>query len=235
MRPGIFLKRSVTFDRLFIFALAAFLVAPATVTGQPTNRVRNTNQSLAEVEIEMTNAFQRVAQIVNKPVRAFARTPNLQVSVYSPGWFHDGASKPEFNTVDIRQSQEFPYASNKYVTSDLNPNVVFLGADLEFNAMTKFFYTNRTLPKRKLTEAEMVEINQLYRVLGKCERAILPIQKPPPSQELNASAEKEEVAPDRPLAAIRAIPQEKRILYGAIAVSILISSVLIARLFRKKA
>jgi hypothetical protein len=33
--------------------------------------------------------------------------------------------------------------------------------------MTKFFYTDRSVPKKKLTEAEMVEINRLYRIIGK--------------------------------------------------------------------
>jgi hypothetical protein len=40
--------------------------------------------------------------------------------------------------------------------------------DLEFNSMTKYFYLDRTLPKKKLTEAEMLEINKLYRVIGQC-------------------------------------------------------------------
>jgi hypothetical protein len=34
--------------------------------------------------------------------------------------------------------------------------------------MTKYFYLDRTLPKKKLTEAEMLEINKLYRVIGQC-------------------------------------------------------------------
>lgn len=47
----------------------------------------------------------------------------------------------------------------------MNPGVVFLGAELEFNPQTKYFYVDRSLPKRKLSEAEMHEINQLYRVI----------------------------------------------------------------------
>jgi hypothetical protein len=54
----------------------------------------------------------------------------------------------------------------------LNPGVCFLGNELEFNAMTKFFYTDRTLPKKKLTEAEMLEINRLYRIIGTCEQKL---------------------------------------------------------------
>jgi len=41
------------------------------------------------------------------------------VAVYSPGRFHPGATKPDFSTVDIRATQEFPYDGN--VTSDVTP------------------------------------------------------------------------------------------------------------------
>jgi hypothetical protein len=39
--------------------------------------------------------------------------------------------------------------------------------------MTKYFYIDRSLPKKKLTEAEMLEINKLYRVIGACEEQLL--------------------------------------------------------------
>jgi hypothetical protein len=32
--------------------------------------------------------------------------------------------------------------------------------------MTKYFYTDRSVPKKRLTEAEMLEINRLYRIIG---------------------------------------------------------------------
>ena len=32
--------------------------------------------------------------------------------------------------------------------------------------MTKYFYTDRSVPKKKLTEEEMLEINRLYRIIG---------------------------------------------------------------------
>ena len=41
--------------------------------------------------------------------------------------------KPDFNNVDVRKSRETPYDSHPYVTSDLNPGFVFIGAELEFN------------------------------------------------------------------------------------------------------
>ena len=80
--------------------------------------------------------------------------------------------------MDVRKTQELNYAGNQYVTSDLNPGVVFLGRELEFNSMTKYFITDRSVPKKKLTEAEMLEINRLYRIIGHCERQLDELQKP---------------------------------------------------------
>jgi len=61
------------------------------------------------------------------------------------------------------------YAKYQYVTSDLNPRLVFPAKKLEFNSKTKYFYMDRSLPKKKLTEAEMLEINRLYRVIARDE------------------------------------------------------------------
>ena len=61
--------------------------------------------------------------------------------------------KPDFDNVDIRATQEFPYDGN--VTSDVNPSEMFIGSELEFNAMTKYFYADLTLPKKRLSSAEL--------------------------------------------------------------------------------
>jgi hypothetical protein len=122
----------------------------------------------------MDDAIARVKSIVNQPVRQLRRTPDLPVTVFSPGWFHEGATKPDFNTVDIRTTQDTQTYRQPYVTSDLNPGVAFVGSETEFNPMTKYFYANLSLPKKRLTEAEMVEINRLYRIIGKCEEKSQP-------------------------------------------------------------
>jgi hypothetical protein len=109
----------------------------------------------------------RVIALINQPVTHLPRTGDPEM--FSPGWFHAGATKPDFATVDIRLTQEFPYQNATYVTSDLNPNEMFLGKELEFNAMTKYFYVDRSLPKKRLSEAEMIEINSLYRIIGEDE------------------------------------------------------------------
>jgi hypothetical protein len=126
----------------------------------------------AALETEMKSAVEQVKQIVNQPVTSMPRTSEMQVSTYRPGWFHEGASKPNFNTVDVRTTRETPYDGRQYVTSDLNPGIVFIGSQLEFNPMTKYFYTDRSLPKKKLSDAEMIEINRLYRIIGRCEKEL---------------------------------------------------------------
>jgi hypothetical protein len=131
-------------------------------------RVSGTNQpsSAEEIKSELADAIVRVKEIVNQPVEGLPRKPGMSVATASPGWFRPGAEKPDFNKVDIRNTQQFPYEQYEYVTSDPNPNVVYSGPELEFNPMTKYFYTDRTTPKKKLNESEMLEINRLYRIIG---------------------------------------------------------------------
>ena len=126
----------------------------------------------AAVEAERKTAVEAVQTIVNQPVQSFQRTADMRVVTYRPGWFHDGAITPDFKNVDVRSTRETSYDGKEYVTSDLNPGIVFHGDDLEFNSMTKTFYLDRSLPKKKLTEAEMLEINRLYRIIGRCEEQL---------------------------------------------------------------
>ena len=135
---------------------------------------------IAALKAEKNDAISRVEHIVNQPVTRLKRTPDMNVAVYSPGWFHPGAITPDFDNVDVRKTQQLDYAGNQYVTSDLNPGVVFLGRELEFNPMTKYFYTDRSVPKKKLTEAEMLEINRLYRIIGRCNRRLEQLENPEP-------------------------------------------------------
>jgi hypothetical protein len=140
---------------------------PAVTAGNQTIDITNA-QSI------MDDAIARVKDIVNQPVSQFDLTPGIKVATFRPGWFHPGAIKPDFNTVDVRATQESSYSQYPCVNSDLNPDVYFIRPELEFNSMTKYFYVDRSLPKKKLTEAEMLEINRLYRIMGKCERKLNP-------------------------------------------------------------
>src|SRR6185312_13200587 len=112
--------------------------------------------------------------------------------------------------------------------------VMFRGRDLEFNAMTKLFYTNRMLPKKRLTETEMLEINSLYRVIGRCRDKIFQFQNPAITEPVvldGGENSTNDVMPGQSLAAIRSVPREKRILYGGIAIGVLMVLVVVSRLF----
>ncbi|HXS42584.1 MAG TPA: hypothetical protein VN766_20480 [Stellaceae bacterium] len=118
---------------------------------------------ILNLNTDSTRTEQKVIEIVNQPITHLPRSG--LVGVFSPGWFHPGAIKPDFDRVDIHATQEFPYQG--HVTSNLNPTEMFIGDELEFNSMTKYFYTDRTLPKKRLSDAEMNEINDLYRAIGR--------------------------------------------------------------------
>ena len=52
-----------------------------------------------------------------------------------------------------------------YISSEM-----FIGSELEFNAMTKYFYTDLTLPKKRLSNTEMIKINGLIASSGRANR-----------------------------------------------------------------
>ena len=173
---------SGTFVRILVLGLSSAGSAAQVPTNAPAES--------SSPQVEMEAAIHQVEKIVNQPVAAYRRAPGMHVSQYSPGWFHEGAVKPDFNTVDVRATQETPYDQHEYVSSDLNPNIVFIGRQLEFNSMTKYFYTNRSLPKKKLTQTEMEEINRLYRIIGRCEQ--LAQTKNPQKASAQAASESNE-------------------------------------------
>lgn len=126
--------------------------------------------STEALKAEEAAARARVVEIVNQPITHLPRT--AEAATFSPGWSHAGADVPDFATVDVRATQELLYAKFDYVTSDLDPSEMFVGGQLEFNLNTKYFYVDRSLPKARLSEAEMIEINSLYRIIGRDERAL---------------------------------------------------------------
>jgi hypothetical protein len=123
----------------------------------------------AALRAERDAAVEQVKRIVNQPVHALPYSADQGVGMYRPGWFHEGAARPDFLHVDVSRTQEFPYDRFQFVSSDVSPGLMFRGRDLEFNANTKLFYTDRTVPKKRLTPEEMTEINRLYRIIGERE------------------------------------------------------------------
>lgn len=158
-------RQSLTRPLLLLAVLVAVLSGPSSGYAQNDG---STEQQIAAVQSKMDEAVERVKAIVNQPVTPLTRTPDMNVSVFEHGWFHEGAIKPDFANVDVRATQDLLYSRYPYVASDLNPFEVYAGSDLEFNSMTKYFYTDRTVPKKRLTEDEMLEINQLYRTIAQC-------------------------------------------------------------------
>jgi len=177
------------------FACSPVLLAPVLAAALPFAAL---GADRGQLTAQLATATEQVKTIVNQPVASYPAGASDQPALFHPGWFHAGASTPDFAHVDVRASQDCGnYAHWDWVTSDLNPGLMFRGADLEFNANTKLFYTDRTLPKKKLTEEEMVEINGLYRTIGDCLAQLrgLPEAGPAPGspggvpQELAAEAQ----------------------------------------------
>lgn len=152
---------------LFFLLVALVAVLSGSSSGYAQND-RNIEQQIATAQSRLDEAVAGVKDIVNQSITHLGRTPDMPVAVFPAGWFHEGAITPDFATVDVRATQEFPYSEYTYVTSNLNPDEAFIASELEFNSMTKYFYTDRTIPKRRLTEDEMLEINELYRTIAQC-------------------------------------------------------------------
>lgn len=229
------------FGRFFIFLFLVFIAAGRVTAQSATDQ--STNDQIAALQLQLTNAWHQVETIVNQPMPAYRRDDSYHMAIY-PYWFHPGASTPDFNTVDVRQSQQLIYTAT-WVSSDITPTMMFHGSDLEFNAMTKLFYTNRSLPKKKLTEAEMVQINALYRTIGHCQAAIAQLQPPPATTATDNATDSDTaaadtdngtngVAPATAMATLERIPKKTRMLYGGIAIGALLVFVIALRLLKKK-
>lgn len=129
--------------------------------------------TIPAVKTRLKEAMTKVNLIVNQPVATLPISSEVRPAKWNDGWFHPGAITPDFDHVDIRKSQETAnYEKFEFITSNLNPGVAFRGQDVEFNANTKMFYVDRSLPKKRLTEEEMVEVNRLYRIIGTCQRQL---------------------------------------------------------------
>lgn len=213
----------------WLVSALAFLGMRYVAMAQPTN-APDKDAQIAALTVEMNDAIEKAKVIINQKVGALRRTPGMKVVSYKEGWFHAGATKPNFLNVDVRTTRETPYDQYPYVTSDLNTGYVFIGSHLEFNSMTKYFYTDRSVPKKKLTEAEMVEVNRLYRIIGTCERNIRLLQAPPESVTI-PETETTEVQPERKYEPV----PKGNYLKAAVGVAAVLGLYLIYRLFRKSA
>jgi hypothetical protein len=231
LRPAIhFTVRTLL---ICLFATQLTLISRAQTNATPDDPAK-----IKSLNDELEQAIQKVREIVNQPVTRHARQPGMRIANSQAGWFHEGATKPAFPVVDVRTTQEFPYDKYPYVTSDLNPGVVFVGSELEFNSNTKYFYTDRTVPKKKLSEAEMLEINRLYRIIGRCEHDLHQLKMQPlQATEPEESQESSPVEPheDDPRQAKPILPGYPRIsrLTGGIAIGAVLVLYIGYRIFRR--
>jgi hypothetical protein len=123
---------------------------------------------VADARAKLGEALAKARAMINQPVTSYPMTEELRAkaSLYEDGWFHPGADIPNFIDIHIERSQE-PYGSQyEWVTSNLTPGLVFRSADCEYNAATKFFYMDRTVPKKKLTQPEMLRLDAIYHQIG---------------------------------------------------------------------
>lgn len=141
-----------------------FFIENSAVAAVPNRAPDGSHSTVATAGMTAATAEEQVRKIVNGPITHLPRTD--EATVFSPGWFHPGATIPDYDNVDVRASQDLSYKNSRYVTSDLNPSEMFIGKELEFNPNTKYYYTDRNFPKKRLTDDEMEEINRLYRIIG---------------------------------------------------------------------
>ncbi len=153
-----------------VVSVTALVVPARSANNREPSRSTGTDR-ITDLQRELRDAVMRVQNIVNQPVPMAMRTPQMKVWDYDT-WFHPGSLKPDFNTIDVRRTQESPYDGQDFVALKSRPELVWRGSDLEFNSMLKFFYVDRSVPKKKLTEPEMLEINRLYRIIGAAEKEL---------------------------------------------------------------
>jgi hypothetical protein len=125
--------------------------------------------SVADAMRRIDKAVARVRDLVNRPVESAPITPELRqmAGVFREGWFPQGAQLPAFSGADIRKSQDLSlYTREEWCTSSLTLDRVFKESQCEFNPQTKFFYMDYSLPKKRLTDEEMQEVNRLYHQIG---------------------------------------------------------------------
>jgi hypothetical protein len=132
---------------------------------------------------EYAAALKRATEIINQEVPGVPVTAGMKLGDWRDGpWFHPGATTPDFLNVDIRPTQENTnYAAYDYITSDFHKGIAYPADQVAFNPNTKLLYLDRTTPKKKLTEVEMIEVNALFHVMGKCAAMMQSLgQAPPP-------------------------------------------------------
>jgi hypothetical protein len=131
---------------------------------------------------EYAAALKRATDIINQEVPGVPIVAGMKLGDWRDGpWFHPGAVTPDFLNVDIRPTQENTnYAPYDYITSNFHKGIAYPADQVAFNSNTKLLYLDRTTPKKKLTEAEMLQVNALFHIMGKCAAMMQSLGQLPP-------------------------------------------------------
>lgn len=148
-------------------ALVAF--ARTSLAGVTVDRVAAalSARSAGSARGDFERTTRQVQAIVNQTPPVVARPP-ARAEVYHYA-FHPGTNPPDYRAVDLAATREL--WKGQYVYMDDAPGVYYRSADCEFNPQTKCFYLSRSVPKKRLSDAEYQELTRLYRLLGQQEKA----------------------------------------------------------------
>ena len=143
-----------------VVAIKATPQEPTLTVAKPAPLFRQSapEANIVAVKQQLDATVRRIVEIVNQDVPAYKRQSGMRLFEC---YYHDGATRPDFGNVDVRATRETPYNSYEYILWKGREDVVWSTKDLEFNPMTKYFYVDRSVPKKKLTDSEMEEINRL--------------------------------------------------------------------------
>ena len=119
----------------------------------------------------------------------------MRVQTTAEAWYPETTTAPDYTNADVRATQQKNYDGKGYLATEANPGVVYFGDELEFNPVLNYYYVDRTFPKKKLTPAEMEQINALFREIAECDSQL---KSPRPSSDTAPAAAPEPQAAPRP-------------------------------------
>lgn len=160
---------------------------------------------IAAIRLKRARTEDRIRTLVNQPPPGVPRTVRMRVQTISGAWYPETATAPDYATADVRTSQQKNYDGRGYLATGSNPGLAYFGDELEFNPVLNYFYVDRSVPKRKLTSAEMDQINGLFREIADCDKR-LKSSRPP--VDANSAGNKAVVAPASAAVATRPARRE---------------------------
>jgi hypothetical protein len=125
--------------------------------------------SVSEARRKLETALASAREIINQPVQGTPVTPQMlkqSAEQHLAGWDYLPAQTPNFIDAHIEDTQWLDTLGADWVTCNLTPGLAFRAKDLETNVQTRFFYTDLTLPKKRLSAEEMAQLDVIYHQIG---------------------------------------------------------------------